>query len=247
MSQINDSISRVRSLLLGPKDQRPNLDVLFTNLTYEFQNFVNELSNSGKIWSYNTVPINVNPGTTDYIVPGASGKVLFVIAYPLETNNNPVSLEFADLADVSADYWLYSPLDFAISRDFNEAWSVPFPFQIAFFRKGADLWFRLPPFAYTLTRIDVVFSTGDWIANLSTGDEAVLSQHHQLVEVRSSMNLLPAAEWWDDDTKNENRRKELALSLSNQEQRYARQFVVAKRTPTRDLPVVRAAFGDEYF
>ena len=222
------------------------MGVRFTHLTYEFQQLYNELANSGKPWTYNTISVTVNPGATDYVVPGASGKVMFVMAYPLDTNLNPVSLEFADIADVSADFWPYSPLDFALARDFNEAWTLPFPFQIAFYRKGGELWFRSPPFAMTLTQIDVVLSTGDWVENLSTADEAVLSQHHQLVEVRAAINLLPAAEWSDDAAMNTAKRSALAQSLPAQEERYAREFLYAKRSLTRDMPVIRTAFGEGY-
>ena len=246
MSVFNESLSRVDDLLVNPKEQMPSISMRFTHLTYEFQQLYNELSNSGKPWTYNTVSVTVNPGTTDYVVPNASGRVMFVMAYPVDANYNPVSLEFADLADVSADFWPYSPLDFGLAKDFNEAWTLPFPFQIAFYRKDGELWFRLPPFAMTLTNIDVIFSTGDWIENLSTGDAAVLSQHHQLAEVRAAMNLLPAAEWTDDAAMNDAKRAALAQSLPEQEARYAREFLYAKRSLTRDMPVVRAAFGEWY-
>lgn len=254
MSTINDSISRIRSLLLNPKTAKPSMDTLFTNLTYEFQNFYNELSTSNLPWTYNEQIVNVTSGQTDYLLVNPTGKVLFVIAYPQNTAFGPVSLEFADLASISSDFFLFSPLDSGFSPDFNEAINFPFPFDIAFYRKDNDLWFRLPPFAYALTSIKVVYSTGDWLSNLQTTDTAVLSAHHALPEVRSALNLLAASEWVDESimvvngrktigSANQQQRNNLERGLLRQEAMYARQFMYAKREMTADQTSERVAYG----
>lgn len=245
MSTINDSISRVRSGLLNPKAQSPTVDQLFTNLTYEYQNFYNEIDSTNKPWTYHDITVNVSASTTDYLVPITPGKILFVIAYPTDTNYGAVSLEFADLADVSSDFFLYSPLDFGFSPDFNELVNFPFPLQIAFYRKDNNVWFRLAPFAYALTSIKIIYSTGDWLQNLTTESTAVLSNHHQLVEVRTMMNSLPAADWVSDEKTNQNRRNNLAMSLATQEARYAKQFMYAKRMMTADETNVRMSYNDD--
>lgn len=241
---INSSISRVRSLLLNPKANAPTPDQLFTSLTMEYQTFYNELDASGQVWSFNEQTININSGTIDYLVTNPTGKILFVLAYPQNAYFGPVSLEFADLAGISSDFFLYSPLDYGFSPDFNEAINFPFPFQIAFYRKDGDLWFKLPPFAYALTAIKIVYSTGDWLTNLNTESTAVLSQHHALPDVRTALNLLPGCEWTGSEESNQNKRANLGRTLGVQEQRYYQQFIYAKRSMTADQVTVR---GDGYW
>jgi hypothetical protein len=242
VSTINQSISRVRSLLLNPKEQHPTLDQLFTQLTFEFQNFVNELSSSNLPWNYNEVTINVSSGITDYLIPPQVGKILMAIANP-DNNYGPVSLEFADLADVSADFYLFSPLDYGFSPDFNEAISWPFPAQIAFYRKDGQPYFRLAPFTPSINSIKLIYATGDWLESLSAESAAVLPEYHSLVEVRAAQNLLPGAEWSDDPNADQLRRSNLARSLENQQQRYAQQFMYAKRSFTGDQVTFRGGVG----
>jgi len=249
MSDINASVSRVRSLLLNPKEQAPTPDQVFTNLTYEYQQIYNELDSTNLPWTYHEQTVNVNGGGPDYLVTEPTGKVLFVTANPGCDCHGAIPLEFADLADISSTYRLFSPLDYGYSRDFNEN-GGPWTFgglQIAFYRKDdGQLWFRLAPdiCCCSLDNIKIVYSTGDWISNLSTDSTALLSQHHQLPETRTAQNLLPASEWLMDESANQARRANLDRSLARQEERYAKQFMYAKRMIHADESSERATFGE---
>lgn len=243
---INDSISRTRSLLLSPKENCPTLDQLFTHLTAEFSNFYNSLDSSGKPWTYNDVTVSTSGGSTDYLVPVTPGKVLFVTAIPENNLFGPIGLEFADLANVSSNFYPFAPLDYAMSRDFNELINFPFTAQTAFYRKDSDLWFRLAPFTNAVSSVTIVYSTGDWIENLSIENTAVLSNHHHLVHTRAAMNCLPGAEWKNDENYNQLKRTNLAQSLAAAEQRYAREFLYAKRSLTADETSVRPSYDDGF-
>lgn len=243
MSDINTSISRVRSLLLNPKENCPTPEQLFTQLCLEYQNYFNELDSSGLPWTMTEQTINVTSGQTDYLVTNPTGKVLFVVAYPENDAYGPFSLEFADLAEVSSDFYLFSPLDYGFSPDFNELITFPWPFQIAFYRKDNNLWFRLAPFAYNIESIKITYSTGDWLENLQMTDTAVLSQYHGLVEVRTALNLLPGAEWVGNEDANQNKRANLGKTLAIQEERYARQFLYGRRNITTPETTSRAGLG----
>lgn len=240
---INSSISNVRSLLLNPKEQAPSVDQLFTHLSAEFQHMFNELSNSGQPWTFNSITVST-AGNADHLVPVTPGRVLFVTALPSGNGFGPIALEFADLADVSSNFYPYSPLDYGLSRDFNERINFPFAAQIAFYRKDNDLWFRLAPFVGALQSVTITYSTGNWVDNLSLGNTAVLSEHHHLVHTRTAMDLLPAAEWKTDENFNQARRENLARSFIAAEQRYAQQFIIAKRSLTEDEVGVRPSFDD---
>lgn len=191
----------------------------------------------------NEQTITVTSGETDYLVVTPPGKILFAVAYPENDDYAPFSLEIADLAEVSSDFYLYSPLDWGYSPDFNELITFPWPFQIAFYRKDGDLWFRLAPFAYNIQSVKLTYSTGDWLSNLQTTDTAVLPQYHALVEVRTALNLLPAAQWSGNEDANQNRRANLGKTLAIQEDRYAQQFLYGRRnmsvpeTTTRHSPL----------
>jgi len=246
MSSINESVQKVRVNLFNPKEQKPSVEQIFHKLLYNYQNFCNELENTGQVWTYDSVDVTVSNNVTDYRVP-RGGKVLFVVAYPSNTAYVPYSMEFCDLAEVSGDFFLYSPLDFALGRDFGEGgWYLPYPYKVAFYRKNGDLWLRLAPYNYNLTSIKVTFATGNWTENISTEASAVLSNHHQLVEVRASIDLLPGTEWKEEDNYNFSMRQQLASSLSNEEARYKAVFDVAKRSLTMDQVNTRDAYGDWY-
>lgn len=220
------------------------MDQLFSHAVAEFQSFINELSNTDLTWTYNSVTVNTTSNDTDYLLPITPGKVLFVTGTPYNNIYGPVALEFANLADVSSDFYPFNALDYSsYSPDFNEAINFPFNLQIAFYRKNNDLWFRLAPNTQW-SSINITYSTGDWLDNLTIENAAVLSNHHHLVHTRAAMNLLPAAEWKKDEEYNQLRRTNLEKSLMMAEERYAQQFVYAKRNLTADETSVRPSCDD---
>lgn len=246
MSSINESISLVRSVLLNPKSGRPTLDQLFTNMTFEFQQIYNELASSNLPWSHQSVTINVAPGTESYLVPVSVGKVLFAYADSSTSTFGPVGLEIVDLAEVTSDFYPFTPLDYGISRDFNELWTLNPGAQIALYRQDGNLYIRLAPFATGISSVTLAFSTGNWLENLTSDSVGVLPEHHMLAVVRTAMNLLPGAEWTDERDYNLSQRQQLALSLDRQEQRYARQFMYAKRNMAADAVTTREPYGGYY-
>lgn len=246
MSTINEALSLLSSVLLNPKSQKPTLDQRFTQLTAEFQQMYNELETSGVPWTHNSVTVNVSPGTESYLVPASIGKVLFAYADASTSAFGPVGLEIVDLAEVTSDFYPFTPLDYGISRDFNELWTLSAGAQIALYREGGSLYFRLAPFATGVSTVTLVYSTGDWLTNLNSTSTAVLPGHHMLVIVRAALNLLPGCEWEGDRGYNLSQRQQLALSLASQEQRYARNFLYAKRSMSGDQVTVREPYGGYY-
>jgi len=248
MASINEALSLLASTLFNPKSQSPTVDQRFTQLTWEFQHLYNELDASNKPWTYNSITVNVNSGQQDYLVPVAVGKVLFAYANTLnEPTFGSIGMEIVDLAEVSSDFYLFNPLNYGYSRDFNEIWASPFKPDIALYRQDGQLYFRLRPYNDDLESVTLVFSTGDWITNLSIETSAVLPQYHQLAIVRAGMNLMPGCEWQGDREYNLQQRKQLMPVLAQQADRYYGQFIIAKRQMSADTDTERiSALGESW-
>jgi hypothetical protein len=244
LSTINEALTLLDPVLFSPKAQKPTVDQRFTQLKFEFQNLVNELNNTNLPWLTQTVTVNITPGTEDYTVPGNIGTVLFAYANTLDDSLGPFGLEFADFAGVSSDFYLFSPLDHGIFRDFNEVFSIGSPAQLALFRDTSGaLKFRIPPFTDTaIQSISLVSSKGDWLDGLTLEDSSPLPGHHMLAIVRAARNLLPGTEWVGDRDHNLEQRKQLAISLTDQEQRYAQAWLYAKRSMHASQPTHRASY-----
>jgi len=245
MSSINEALSLLSSVLLNPKDQRPTIDQRFTQLTWEFSALYSELENTNLPWSTNSVTVNVNDNQPDYLVPVSAGRVLFAFANTNQDAFGPIGLEFADLASVSSDFYLYSPLDYGYSRDFNEVFNGAYAPDFALYRQDGNLKFKLRPMYSAINSVTLVFSSGNWLENLSVESTAVLPQYHQLVITRAALNLLPGCEWSGTREENLQQRQQLAMSLNAQMLRYQQNFMYAKRQMSADQDTDRyAALGD---
>lgn len=227
-------MSKVRWGLGNPSEQSPTLDAVFSAVITEFQAFYNELSSSAKPWTYNTAQVTITNGVADYIVPAPPGKVMFVTGQPINNTLGAIALEFADLAEVSSDFYLFSPLNFGFSPDFNESVSFPLNLNVAFYRKNNSLWLRIAPYPTAFEYLTITYATGDWISGVSVNDEAVLSEHHHLPITRAQQNLLPMTTWTKDENANQLKRNNFERSFDRQIARYAEAFMYAKRNLTND-------------
>jgi len=244
LSSINEAMSLLDSVLFNPKSQKPTVAQRWTMLAFEFQNFINELNNTSLPWTHQPVTVNIQAGTEDYIIPSNVGTVLFCYANSDNDYYGPIGIEFADFAGVSSDFYLFSPLDYGFARDFNEAFAMSSPIQLALYYEGGQLKFRVPPFTTSkLTSITFACSTGNWIDQLSGTDTAVMPAHHILPITRTGINLLPGCEWAGDRKFNLEQRQQLAISLPAMEARYAQSFLIAKRTMHGDQPSFRQPYG----
>lgn len=240
MGALDQALSKLDAALLSPKQQRPTLDQRFTQLLWEFQNFYNELTNTHLPWTHNSVTVNITGGTTDYLIPAEVSTILFAYAQPVGGIYGPVPLDIVDLAHISSDYYLFSPLDYGVSRDFNEALVFPRATEISFFKGAGGNYFRISNTGNALQQVTLVYATGNWLENLDPSSVPILEQYHMLPIVRACQNLLAGCEWAD----NVDRSKGLAATLTAQEQRYAGQFLMAKRSINADLePSYRVPFG----
>src|SRR5262249_251151 len=85
-------------------------------------------------------------------------------------------------------------------------------------------WVRVLPQPQLSATYTITFASGDWTATAATGNSPILSQFNNLVAVWSAQSLLPSCAWWDDEKTNMDHRRELALSLKNDEIRLSEEF-----------------------
>jgi hypothetical protein len=246
MSTFSEALDTLSTVLFNPKSQKPTVDQRFVRLSFEFQNMYNELENTGIPWTYNKKTISVTQGTQDYMVSGVTGKVLFAYAQS-DDNLGPTSLEIADLASVSSDYYPFNLLDYGVWRDFNELWGAPYPAQIALYYDNGILKFRLSPYLQALSSVTLVYSSGNWIEDMTPDSLVILASHHMLPIVRAAKSLLAGTEWTDQRDFNLSQREQLGNSLRDDEARYALQFATAKKGLSLDSEVsYREPFGGDW-
>lgn len=235
MGTLLQSISNVRRHLLKPKENAPDIDSILGAAIDEMQNFQNELGNSSVAWTIQEFDISLG-ASEDVLIPQEVGKILFVRTnYSSGYPYGQVAVEFVDLRDASTDWWHYEPM--AASRPEDYGYLAGYAGKIAFYRKSGSLYARVP-LAYG-GNLTVTAAAG--VINPSLSGVSVLSEYHHLPEIRAAMNLLPAAEWTNNEEADERRRRNLMQTLSKQEERVYEQFVVAKRSQTAESTVYREA------
>lgn len=236
MSSINESVSRVRELLLSPKEQKPSVSIIFGRLLSEYQNLYNELSNTSMVWNTREAKVNLQQNKTDYLIPGNIGKILFVTLQGTDTNYPPVPVEFSDLASVSSDYYLFEPLYYEYAP---YSPTGAYPGSIAFYRKDNSLYARIAPFSSGTGQLTVTYSVGNWINSVATDSSASFGEYHAMIETRAAKSLVTAAEWTSDLESDEVKRRNLRIDLSEMDARYSQNFMYAKRNLTADHTTYR--------
>lgn len=244
MSSINGSITRVRAKLLKPKDQAPPVELIFGEVLEEYQNVYNELANSHVPWTKGDVIVNLASGTGDYAVSEnqSIGQILFVTAQsPGSQFSYPV--EFTGLSAASESWYYWYPPVPDETNAFNPAQS--FGYGAAFYRKDGRLRVRVGTNVHANSILTVTFAVGNWTENASPDQIAVLTQYHHLPEIRAAQNLIEPSEW-RDPVFDAIRKKNLAVSLTSQENRVYDQFKIAKRSLTADKITRRITTGNSY-
>ena len=238
---INEQLSRVRELLLDPKDQAPSVKMVFGAVLREVGKLYNDLANSSNSWTTNTVTV---PITTygDYTVPGSGqGRVLFV-TLARSDGYAAIPVEFTDLEDVSSGWWWNYPL---VPDESNR----PFPIlsnSIAFFRQNGQLKFRVGAGYLVAGILNITYASGDWTSNIDPGQSQVLSEYSQLAEYRAARNLLEGCEW-RDEVFDDKRKSRLLTTFREQIAELEPQWIVAKRSLTAGQATFRDTESDSDF
>lgn len=157
--------------------------------------------------------------------------------YPQNPSYVERDIEFDELGDMNFN-WPY-PKNFG-SLVYNVDGSPHTAQRMAFYRKGGvdQVYVRVTPIPARPATYQILYQVGDFARSAALATVPVLPQHHDLLEIRTAISLLPASNWSDNASANSSRRGEFALALSNDERALAADFeqyvrsVSAKRRPT---------------
>lgn len=246
MSTLLQSLAKTRLLLRDPRPQRPGEREVLDAVTREYQSLFNRLNNSGQAWTIDEVTLNVFQGQEDYLLEADSGftKPLSVIT---RDSSNPSHVErqvdFFEIANVDFDWNLPNDIGSAF---LNIDGSTHTAARMAFFRRSGlegGVYVRVKPVPQDSAQYRVLYAVGNWASSAALADQAILSEHHHLVETRAALSLLPDCEWWDDEDENRIRRKELFALRTTQEGRYAEEFERYIRSVNRQGMSFRSGYG----
>lgn len=222
MADIQGMVSIVRMLCGEPRPQAPPTRAIFNSVLRTTQSHFNQLSNTNHAWATGETSVTVQPGTEDYEITESNfGKALSIITVDSSNAAHIESLvDFFELQNINVGWDLPNNAgNWMINWDGSNHTAQ----RMAFFRQAGEnnTYVRVKPTPQRTAEYRILYSIGNWTDFAALNSSPLLSEHHHLIEVRAALNVLPLCAWWDDENMNRERRKELAMSLKNEEAMYA--------------------------
>lgn len=242
--RLKDIAYNARIELLEPEPQRPSRRYLLQKATFVTQSFFNRLTQSGRPWAVcdNPLILTVVGGQSEYLLPVGNdwGRPLDV--YTADTSNASFSeqqVTFYELADKRLDWG--APSNNAAMLD-SAGHSAQ---RMAFYKKGFtnDVWVSIYPVPQTSSQYKIIYSLGDWAADMALTDSPLLPQFHSLLVCKTALDSVVAASWFSDEKENRIRRRELIDSLSAQLPLYTKQFDAYARSITQPRMSYRSVYS----
>lgn len=241
MASLDQMMQNVRVRLGHPRFQSPSNRDILLNLSTQIQRYCNKLSLSGRTWAVDEVSLMVVPGQEDYPISATNfGRPIQIrTVYPQNPSYIERDIEFDELGDLNFN-WPY-PKNFG-SLIVNIDGSPNTAQRMAFFRKSfADqCYVRVAPIPALPAQYQILYQVGD-VHGQALASIPVLPQHHDLLEIRTAISLLPATSWGDDAQADSNKQQAFAMALKNDEgplsldfEQYVRS-VGAKRRPSNRI------------
>lgn len=227
MATIRRIMANARIRLGSPRAQAPSDRQLLLITSSNIQSFLNESGASGRAWALDELNLVVQSNIEDYALPidSSFGKAVQVrTVFP----QNPAHIErdvtFTELGDLNFD-WPFPKNLGALMMNYDGS---PHTAQrIAFFRKsGLDqVYARVIPTPQTTATYNVLYQIGEFMGVASLDTVLLLPQHHNLITIRTCLEVLPLCEWDDNEAINLAKRKELAVTFVPLERRLTSEYV----------------------
>lgn len=208
-----ENLFRMRDLLMNPYPQSPSFHRFFQQEISEEMDVVNAALETGKPWATATYQLNYNPNSDTYSLNVSDwGKVLYVVRV---TGNQYIPFITVPFDDVNNQH--YGTVWSNYSNTYGSFFQPDeTPERMSFYRESvlnSEFKVKINPmpqeaWTYQITYIPGYIGTNDPL------EAAIqLPEHAELVRLRGAMALLPSASWFEDETMNMNRRKELAQAF----------------------------------
>lgn len=252
MATLQQMMSNVYTLLNDPLPQSPSPRHVWKAVLLHTQDFFNRLNNTGKAWATGEYSLDVSAGTGDYLIasPPNFGKPLVVLT--TDPNNAAHWERTLDVYDFqNLDFAYEGPMDGAnLARTFIDG-SHHSARAIAFYRKLGNelqLYARIRPVPQESATYTVIYSVGNWVETAGLTSSPILSEFHDLIELRAALSLLPACAWFAGDSdeawkKNRERRQELMQARQYEDARITPNFERYVSTMRSDKLNLRVPYG----
>lgn len=226
MATVQEMMSNVRLRLGDPLPEKPGARHILKAVLDHTQSVYNQLNNVSRGWSVREIPLQVSANQDDYLLAAADfGKPLLVLTSdPSFSSHWERSVPFYEIQNLNLAY--DGPRDGANWMSGFIDGSNHTAAGLAFYRvEGDAVRVRVRPVPQASATYKITYMTGDWRTSAALESSPVLREHHQLIEVRASLSVLPVAEWEGCDTKeNQGQRKNFSDVLRGEEQLYRRDF-----------------------
>ncbi len=239
-------MGNVRTWLDEPMPNQPSQRLVLNAVKRYTQSMFNRLSNTGKAWDIGETTLYVNQGQGEYQlnVDTSFGKPLRVTSqFPGQPGHIPRDVDFFEISNLNFNWEMP---DNGASYMYAPDGSNCTAMRIAFLRKEGiadNVYVRVSPIPQASAEYAVMYSIGNWIDDAALTDTPVLTEHHQLFEVKAALSLLPSTRWWDDENENRIKRKELAQSLLNDRAEFEPDFDRYIGSMRQDQMRTRAPYG----
>lgn len=226
MATVQEMMSNIRLRLGDPLPEKPGARHLLKAVLDHTQSVYNQLNNVSRGWSVREVPLQVSAGQDDHLLAAQDfGKPLLVLTSDV---SNPGHWErpvpFYEIQNLNLAY--DGPRDGANWMAGFIDGSAHTANGLAFYRvEGDAVRVRIRPVPQAAATYRITYLTGDWRTSAALESSPVLREHHQLIEVRAALSVLPIAEWNGYDSNgNQEMRKNFTGVLRGEEQLYRRDF-----------------------
>jgi hypothetical protein len=232
MATISEMMVEARKLLGEPSPNFPPVRSLLKATLNHCQSLFNQIANSNDAWAVQDTTLTTNPNQDEYLLT-ITGKPLVV--YTEESSNSEHHERMIPVYELPNLLLSYEgPKNGAWGWDGYGYGYKHSAAGIAFYQKsGVDGWYAaIRPVPQVSANYKIVYTVGDWASNASMGSAPVLSEHHHLIETRVALAMLPLTRWSDDQKADMELRKMLAMSLTNDEGQFRRDFELYLRSLT---------------
>lgn len=236
-----ENLFRIRSLLDTPWPNAPDFHRILQQTFSDEMDIMNRLNISEQAWAVNQYQLNYTPGLSEYQINVSDfGRPILVVRH----TTNPY-VPYIPVPFDTINQKQYGTIWLNFWSVYNQWYAYPETLEhISFWRSGTEnqqFLCDIQPrpreaVTYTVTYIPGYFGS-DGPLNASPA----LSEHQELLRLRSATALLPYCRWTDDMAKDGERKKELAQAfayqLERKEQifdRYINSLTVNRMTDIQD-------------
>lgn len=218
MATLLEQCSNVRRSLGDALPMNPSLSQTWQAVIRQGQSFYNQLNNTSAAWATGEIQLTVQANVSDYQINAPNwGKCMLVSTVDA---GNPGHWE----------RWVpfYEPQNLLLAYDgprdganWFQGWidgSQHTALGIAFLRQGNAIIARIRPVPQASATYNILYSIGNWAANAALGSIPVLPEHHQLIEIKAALSLLPLTEWWSVDPMADNAEQVFEATRRRREQ-----------------------------